>query len=258
MTKHTTHLPKFIVYQPDPKVFHICLEVGNIYYVWLSSYPPTQDNRFARRVKQLKTILPAKVPAKQIYDQGTYTVNKGDDKAAVAKKMKQGVKAKSFSFILDGKRLKGRFMIKQTSGGTMLQKFKDKFAVEEDIFSEDLSRSISLMVPGYDPSKVKLNYPRERKQPAKHKQEDVTPETEAEPEAITDEKKIGKTTFHFDLYYSGNGPDLYVISNNKEQVLILQKDGDHWKLLKPVKDVALNNVTQLAAHAKALYMLNEQ
>lgn len=256
--KNNIDLPKFIVYQPDPKIFHICLEVGNNYYVWWSNYPPTQDNRFARKIKSLKAILPAKIPAKQIYDQGTYTVNKGDDKAAIEKKVKQGVKAKSFSFILDGKRLKGRFIIKQTSGGTVLQKFKDKFAKEENIFSEDLSRSISLMVPDYDPSTVKLSHYRKHKERAKSEKDDLIPEIEAEREVITDAKKIGKTTFHFDLYHSDNGPDLYVISNNKEEVLILQKDGDGWKLLKPVKGVALNNVRQLAEHAKALYALNEQ
>lgn len=256
--KNNTDLPKFIVYQPDPKIFHICLEVGDIYYVWWSNYPPTQDNRFARKIKRLKAILPAKVPAKQIYDQGTYTVNKGDDKAAVEKKVKQGVKEKSISFILSGKRLKGRFIIKQTTGGTVLQKFKDRFAAEENIFSEDLSRSISLMVPDYDPRKVKLSYPGKGKQQPKSKQIDLIPEMEAEPEAITNEKKIGKTTFRFELYRSDNGPDLYVISNNKDEALVLQKDGDDWKLLKPVKGVALNNVRQLAAHAKALYTINEQ
>ncbi|MCH5597515.1 hypothetical protein [Niabella ginsengisoli] len=155
-------LPQFLVYQPDPKIFHICLEVGNTYYVWWSNYPPSQDNRFARKIARLKAIIPEKIPLKQIYDKGSYTVNKADDKAAVEKKVKEGLKKKSFSFILNGKLLKGRFIIKQTSGGTMLQKFKDKFAKEEDIFGTDLSRTIGLMVPNYDPKSIKLNYPKKR------------------------------------------------------------------------------------------------
>lgn len=85
---------------------------------------------------------------------------KGDQKAAIEKKVKEGINQKSFSFILNGKILMGRFIIKQTSGGTMIRKFKDKFAVEKDIFIEDLSKTIKLMVPDYDPNSVKLNYPR--------------------------------------------------------------------------------------------------
>ncbi len=43
--KSSTDLPEFVVYQPNPKEFHICLEVGSVYYCWWSNYPPTRDIR---------------------------------------------------------------------------------------------------------------------------------------------------------------------------------------------------------------------
>ncbi len=257
--KSSDDQPVFIIYQPDPKVFHICLEVGSTYYCWWSNYPPTQDNRFGRKITRLKAISRPDIPQKQVYDKGTYTVNKGDDRAATEKKIKAGVKQRSFSFILNGKMLKGRFIIKQTPGGTILQKFKDKFAIEEDIFSQDLSRTIDLMVPVFDPEAIKLNYPKSRRIPGKSKREKSFWETEEEPaEEITADKKIGNTEYHFAFYTSDDGSELCVVSNTRNEVLVLEKDGKNWQLLNPIKGAVLRKGKELAEHAKALYQLRDK
>ncbi|WP_114791335.1 hypothetical protein U0035_00335 [Niabella yanshanensis] len=247
-------LPQFKVYQPNSKEFHICLEAGSIYYCWWSYYPPSQDNRFARKVTRLRDISPKDIPRKQVYDQGTYTVNKGDNKGSAEKKLKNGIKNRSFSFILDGKKLKGRFIIKKTPGGTVIQKFKDKFVEEEDVFGGDLSRTISLMVPDYDPKKVKLNSTKEKKSsPRAEKVKLPEPEiTIAEEEDITADKKIGKTSYHFTFYRSEDAPDLCLITNAKHEVLVLEQTRDTWKVLKAAGGVVLKKEKELIKHAAAL------
>lgn len=250
-------LSQFIVYQPNAKEFHICLEAGSIYYCWWSYYPPTQDNRFARKVTRLRDISPKDIPGKQVYDRGTYTVNKGDDKVTAEKKLKKGIKAKSFSFILDGKKLKGRYIIRKTSAGTVIQKFKDKFVVEEDVFGGDLSRTINLMVPGYDPKKVKLSYT-PKKKPARPGKKAKEPETEVpviEEEEITPDKKIGKIFYHFSFYKSDDAPDLCLITNTTHEVLVLEKNNNGWKLLKAMRGAVLKREKEFIAHAAALQEL---
>ena len=252
-------LPAFVVYQPDPKEFHICLEVGSIYYCWRSNYPPARDNRFVRKVERLKAIIPKKIPPKQVYDKGTYTVNKGDDKAAIEKKVKEGIKQKSFSFILNGEILKGRFIIKKASGGTVIQKFKDRFAVEEDIFSEDLNRTIKLMVPDYDPDAAEPDYPEKRKASAKSDTAKPVGDIEEEPdEEITADKKIGNTGYHFTFYNSDTGPGLCVVLNSRNEILVLQKSGKGWQLLQPARAAVLKTKKALIEHAKALYQLQDK
>jgi len=245
-------LPLFVIYQPNAKEFHICLEVGSIYYCWWSYYPPTRDNRFARKITRLRDIAPRDIPKKQVYDRGTYTVNKGDDKAAAEAKLKKGVKEKSFSFILEGKKLKGRFIIKKTSGGTLIQKFKDKFVVEEDVLGGDLSRTISLMVPGYDPKKVKLKASRDGKTPRPAKK-DIPPTIDEQvPEEISADTIIGNTSYHFDFYKSDDAPDLCLITNEKKEVLVLKKAAGKWQLLKAAVRTALKKEKEIIQHAEAL------
>ncbi|GAB3416413.1 hypothetical protein [Niabella aquatica] len=256
MSKSNKGLSRFVVYQPDSKVFHVCLEVGNVYYCWWSNYPPAQDNRFARKVTRLKAIMPKVIPAKQVYDKGTYTVNKGDDKATTEKKVKEGVKQRSFSFILNGEVLNGRFIIKQTSVGTMLQKFKDKFVVTEDILGGDLSRTISLMVPDYDPDSVKLPYSQKRRISIKPPKAEPLDEVEDEPAGeIAADKKLGNTWYHFDLYHSDTGPELCIVYDSKNGVLVLKKNRHGWELLKAAKKVVPEKEKELAEHAEALYKL---
>lgn len=245
-------LSQFIVYQPNAKEFHICLEAGKTYYCWWSYYPPTQDNRFARRINRLRDIAPKEIPKKQIYDKGTYTVNKGDDKVTTEAKLKNGIKKKSFSFILNGKKLKGRFIIKKTSGGTLIQKFKDRFAAEEDVLGGDLSRTISLMVPGYDPKKVKLNKLSERKTEQPTPKATPLPINEPAPEEISADTTIGNTSYHFDFYRCDDAPDLCLITNAKQEILVLKKIAGKWQLLKGAGAAALKKEKEMIQHARAL------
>ncbi|MBO9594646.1 MAG: hypothetical protein J7599_17210 [Niabella sp.] len=257
MAKSHKDLPSFIVYQPNKKEFYICLEAGSIYYIWRSNYPPTRDNRFARKITRLKGIMPKEIPGKQVYDKGTYTVNKGDDKSAAEKKIRQGVRQRSCSFILNGKKLKGRFIIKQTSAGTLLQKFKDRYAAEEDVLGADLSRTIRLMVPGYDPRSIKLPGTEKRKQPAESNKHTASRLPGPPEEPPTADKTIGRTTYHFAFYHSDTGPDCCLITNNRNEVLVLQKDNQQWHLLKAARGSILKNKQTLEQHARALSQLRK-
>ncbi|MCH5719187.1 hypothetical protein [Niabella hibiscisoli] len=248
--KEYTKMPGFIIYQPNPRLFHICLEAGKGYYSWASEYPPTQDNRYARRIKRIKAIIPAKITESQIYDQGTYTINKGDDVSAIATKVKKTINNKSFSFILNGQILEGRFVIRQTAAGTVLQKFKDKFAREEDIFSGDLSRTISLMVPDYDPKKVKIKIA--RKDRKKVKKAEPPTLVEEIPEEITTDKVIGQRNYHFEIYHSDKGSKLCIVFSEDSLILILKKNKDQWQIVTP-SNRSLKERKALIQHAELLY-----
>ncbi|MCD2421400.1 hypothetical protein LQ567_01405 [Niabella pedocola] len=258
MAKPNKDLPSFVVYQPNKKEFHICLEAGNIYYIWRSNYPPTRDNRFARKITRLKGIMPKEIPGKQVYDRGTYSINKGDDKLAVEKKIRQGLRQRSFSFILNGKKLKGRFIIKQTSAGTVLQKFKDKFAAEEDVLGADLSRTIRLMIPGYDPRSIKLPAPEKRKEGAASKKSVAARATGQPPEEpLTADKTIGRIAYRFVFYHSDTGPDCCLVTNDRNEVLVLQKEKNQWQLLKSARGDISKKARALEQHAQALDQLRE-
>ncbi|MCF3107615.1 hypothetical protein LL912_02370 [Niabella sp. CC-SYL272] len=253
MARSDKDLPLFIVYQPNAKEFHICLEVGGMYYAWVSNYPPTRDPRFARKVIRLRAILPKEIPGKQVYDKGRYTVNKGDDRAAVEKKVKAGIKQRSFSFIFQGQRLKGRFILKRTSSGTVLQKFKDQFAVEEDVLGADLSRTIRLMVPDYNPDSIKLRHSGKQKERPGLKKKKTAGTTELQAaEPPTAEMAIGHVHYHFAFYRSDGKPELCVIFNSRNDVLVLELQKGKWQPLKAIKGIAHKNAAALAAHALAL------
>jgi len=173
--------------------------------------------------------------------------------------VKEGIKQKSFSFILNGTILKGRFIIKKASGGTVIQKFKDRFAVEEDVFSEDLNRTIKLMVPDYDPDAAEPDYPKKQRTPAKSEAAKPVDDIEAEPaEQITADKKIGNTAYHFAFYNSHAGPGLCIVSNSRNEILVLQNSVKGWQLLQPARAAVLKTKKALIEHAKALYQLQEQ
>ncbi|WP_300603657.1 hypothetical protein [Niabella sp.] len=258
MAQSTKDLPSFIVYQPNAKTFHICLEAGSVYYVWSGIYPPTRDNRFARSITRQKDMAQKEIPQKKVYDKGTYTVNKGDDKAAAEKKLRAGTSKQSFSFIFYGKRLKGRFIIKQTAAGTVIQKFKDSFATEENVLSEDLGRTISLMIPDYDPDSIKLPSPQKEKRPAAVKKDKpANAASRHSAEQPTADKRIGNTGYHFAFYHSDAGPDLCVVTNDRNEVLVLQKHKDHWQLLKAAKGAVLKKADALASHVRALRRIQD-
>lgn len=206
-----------------------------------------------RKVKRLKAIVPVKIPSGQIYDQGTYSINKGDDKTTVEKKLKDAVKSRSFSFILNGNILKGRFIIKQVSGGMVIQKFKDQYASEEDIFGGDLSRTIRLMVPDYDPNAVQLAHLKPSKATRKPAKKIEAPVVEEEPEVITADLHTGKSTYHFDWYQSETGPDLCIISSEKNEVLVLRNNNGKWTVIKGLRPVTPKVSRALIHHATLLF-----
>lgn len=241
-------LPRFIIYQQNEKDFHICFEVGKKFLRWCSYYAPTMDVRFPREVTRISDIAVSKLPKKPVFDQGTYTVNKKDTKEQAEQKVAKGADEKSFAFILDGKKLHGRFSIKHSRGKTVIQKYKDKYAEEEDVLSGDLARTIKTMMPGYNASKVKLP----PKQKTTKAPEPVIEEEEPEEE-ITADKKIGNTAYHFTFYSSEEEGDLCLVTNEAGEALVLKYDSGEWAMLSPVSKTALKKEEEFINHAAALY-----
>ncbi len=239
--------PRFVIYQPNQREFHFCLEVSDKFIRWSSYYPPTLDTRYQREVTRIEDLPKKKLPRKAIFDQGTYTITQSDTKETVGKKIQEAIKKKSVSFVLNGKKLKGRFILKQLKTGTVLQKHKDKYAVEEDVLSGDLSRTISTMIPDYDEKKVILNTPRKAKRT-------IARQPEPEPtEEITADKKIGNTEYHFAYYTSDNEPDICLITSTNSEVFVLKKEKKQW-VLQPIPNRSiLKKEKEFTGHAKALY-----
>lgn len=115
------------------------------------------------------------------------------------------------------------------------------------------------MMPDYDPNSVKLNYLKKQKALAKSKPEKPIEGIEEDiAEDITANKKIGNTEYHFAFYNSDNGSELCLVSNSKNEVLVLQKDGKGWQLLQSAKGAVLKRGKELAEHAEALYQLQNK
>lgn len=241
-------LPLFVIYQPNEKEFHICLEVKGKFFCWCSYYPPTLDVRFAREVSRIKDMPAKSLPRKRIFDEGTYTGTKADTKEEAEQKIADGVKDKSVAFILNGKKLKGRFAIKQGKGGAVLQKFKDKYAQEEDVLGGDLARTISTMIPEYDERKIKLSPPRKA-----NKKKAEEPEEEPAEEEITADKQIGNTEYHFAFYTSADEPDICLVTSANAEVLVFKRDGDEWVMQTPVKGAASKKKKEFEEYCKVLY-----
>lgn len=237
-------LPRFIIYQPNDKEYHICMEADGQFLRWCSYYPPTLDVRYAREVNRIDDLPLKKLPRKNIYDQGTYAVTSKDSKEVAEQKLLEGVEQKSFAFILKGELLKGRFALKQKGNRTVLQKFKDKYAIEEDVLSGDLERTIHTMIPDYDPAKVTLD-----RQPKKKHRE---PEPEEEPEEATPDATIGGVEYHFALYTADDEPDVCVITNGDGEVVVLKKENGKWQLLRAAAKSALKYEGEFVKHVNAL------
>ncbi len=243
--------PRYIIYKVDEKKFHICLEAKGKFLRWRSNYVPSMDIRFPREVSKIKDIPTGKVPGKNIFDRGTYTTNRKDTKTVVEEKVIAGIKEKTFAVILDGNKLKGRFAFKKGQGKTIIQKYKDKYAVEEDVYESDLLRTINLMVPDYDESKVYPERPKKRK---KQQQPEVE-ETVAMEEEIAANKTIGNAAYYFAFYKSEDEPDICLVTNDAEEAAVFQRQGKSWILFKPVKHTALKHQEEFIAHIKALFSL---
>jgi hypothetical protein len=84
-------LPRFVIYQPNNKEFHLCFESDGEYLRWCSFYPPTMDINFFREVQQIDSLPIKKLPKKPVYDEGTYVVSKSDDKQSAESKFKKGM-----------------------------------------------------------------------------------------------------------------------------------------------------------------------
>lgn len=239
-------MPRFVIYQSSQKEFHICFQVGDRYLRWCSYYPPALDTRYPREVTRIGDIDVKKLPRKPVFDEGSYTVTRSDGKAATEKKMAEGVHKKTFAFILDGKKLKGRFSLKNNGTRTVLQKYKDKYAVEEDVLSNDLARTIHTMLPDYDQDKIQLPH-REKatKRPAPKKEKPV--------EEITADKKIGNTNYHFTFYTSDAGDVICLVTDVRGAAVVLQLTGKQWKLLPPAGRSGLKYQKEFAVHSKALF-----
>ncbi|MCH5597514.1 hypothetical protein [Niabella ginsengisoli] len=87
-------------------------------------------------------------------------------------------------------------------------------------------------------------------------QKTSTQKIKDEPTKITADMKVGNRKYHFAFYTSDSGPDLCIISNEKNEVLALQKENNKWIFLKAARSSVLKK--ELIAHATALYHLQEK
>lgn len=245
----TSAHPHFLIYQPNEKEYHICLEAKGKYLRWCSVYAPTLDVAFPREVTRIEDLPLKSRPKKKIFDEGTYAIPKVKTRGQIEEKLLKHLKDKSFSFSLEGKILKGRFSIKQTKGITVIQKYKDKYAREEDVLSGDLIRTINTLVPGYDESKVNINEVR-KKANKKAQKEDAAP-----VEEVTADKKIAGKNCHFVFYTSADDQEICLVTNTANEVLVLEREGTQWKLLSSLSKPAPKRREEIIAHAKALYDL---
>ena len=236
-------LPRFVIYQANAKEFHICLEAQGVFLRWTSNYAPTLDVRFAREVKRIDDVAVKKLPKKTIFDEGTYTVSKSDTKASAEEKLVAGIDEKTFAFILNGKKLNGRFAFKKVLGGTVLQKYKDKYTVEEDVLMGDLSRTINTMIPDYDERKVKLR--REEKTTKKLLKIAPAPKKSAPDNSIEDD-------YTFTFYHSNTEPDICLITDASGAITVLKQENGNWVTLQPITRISAKKERALTEHVAAL------
>ncbi|MGN6478325.1 MAG: hypothetical protein ACTHKV_13955, partial [Flavipsychrobacter sp.] len=221
-------LPRFVVYQPNSNEFYICFEAGGKFIRWCSNYAPSMDVRFHREISKIKDIAVKDLPKKGIFDQGTYETTKSDSRSATEKKAAEAAKTGSFVFRLNGKILKGRFAFKKMYDDIVIQKYKDKYAVTEDVLSGDLLRTIKTSVPDYDATKISLHHPKRTK--AENQKVELP---EEEVEEVTSDKKIGRTNYHFAFYTSVDEPEICLVTGGKEKALIFMRQGKRWVSLLP-------------------------
>lgn len=237
-------LPRFVIYQANAKEFHICLEAQGVFLRWTSNYAPTLDVRFAREVKRIDDVAVKKLPKKTVFDEGTYTVSKSDTKASAEEKLIAGIDEKTFAFILNGEKLNGRFAFKKVTGGTVLQKYKDKYAVEEDVLMGDLSRTINTMIPDYDERKVKL--PRKEKTKKEQPKETLlAPEKSAPDNSIEDD-------YTFTFYRSNGEPDICLITDASGAIAVLKQENGSWVTLQPITRISAKKERSLIEYVAAL------
>ncbi|PZF72649.1 hypothetical protein DN068_12345 [Taibaiella soli] len=220
------------------------MEADGQFIRWTSNYAPTLDVRFAREVKRIDDIPVKKLPKKTVFDEGTYEITKSDTKESAEQKFIESIDQKTFSFILHGEKLKGRFAFKKVVGGTVLQKYKDKYAIEEDVLMGDLSRTINTMIPDYDEKKVKLPGKKQTRKAVPH-EAPPTPELPTPGNGIENE-------YDFTFYRSNNEPDICVVTDESGAVCLLKKENDNWVLLQPITRISPKKQEALTAYIGSL------
>jgi hypothetical protein len=155
-------LPQFLIEFNKEDEFVLCFEVKGRIQKFISLNPPSMDVRFKREMKENGTSdtdeLYSLRKSVQVWDRGNYTIGSKKDKGTIEEVFLQSLDKGRIGLTLNGEKLQGRFIIKHDPkiDSYVIYKQKDKFAKVEDVLSSDLIRSVSKMVPDYDPKKIKI------------------------------------------------------------------------------------------------------
>lgn len=132
------------------------LELDGVLKSWAVPKGPSmnpKDKRLAMMVedhpydyKNFKGIIPEGnygAGIVEIWDKGTYTDIENSTKEIAERNLKKGLKKGDFKFQLSGKKLKGEFVLvklkKNEDNSWLLIKHRDKYSVDTDYNSEDLT-----------------------------------------------------------------------------------------------------------------------
>lgn len=209
------------------------------------------DIRFPRPIERLQRHITGNYPEKSIIDEGNYFITQKDDQSSAERKLLQGMKEHAFSFSLMGEKLKGRFSIKETKTGVVLQKLKDKHAFEEDVLSADLSRTVANMIPGFSVADFLLHRARKPKT-QRDKQNPLTPN-----DPVTADKKIGNNNYHFEFYRSSSDGKICLVSNSKNDALVLLEQPSGWEILSPIGKLNAKLKKIIREHTQILFTSQE-
>jgi bifunctional non-homologous end joining protein LigD len=151
--KHSAAL-SFVVQRHKASRLHydFRLEMGGVLKSWAVPKGPSlnpKDKRLAMMVedhpysyKDFKGVIPEGYGAGivEIWDSGTYTDIEHSDRQTAEKKLKAAFKSGDFKFSLQGKKLKGEFVLVKIKSDEdnvwLLIKHKDKYAVSTEYDSE--------------------------------------------------------------------------------------------------------------------------
>ena len=261
MKKAAPDLPHFLVLHTADELFLLCFEINGAFQCWASTHPPSMDVRFKRSIRKAanQPMSAMDKPRKGMkeWDSGTYAVGKHKTKKDNEKAFLEGLSENKLSFLLNGNRVKGRFIIhySETANALLLYKKKDKFQQEEDPLETELKRSMNKWVPKYDPDKVrpgvekKENKPlaqREEGRAATHKKKAASPsrrkpsagkEKERQPMPASPLKKLSDGKFTYVIKAKEYEFSLYKALESKDEdlvCLVAGKDTDIF-VMRPSK-----------------------
>lgn len=200
MKKTSPDLPRFVVQHTNDDLFNFCVEINGAFQCYKSPYPPPMDTRFKRKIRK-STNQPLSVFEKsrndlKIWDKGTWSIAKHKTKKDIEKAFIDGLSKNKLSFLLDGGRLQGRFIIHYDDNISALQlyKHKDKFAKEEDPLEMELRRSMNKWVPKFDPNKIEVPKPEKTSAPPPAEKKKPTVKGPAKKTAVVLKKKTTTPT----------------------------------------------------------------